>query len=86
MRVQPVHNTRPHAWSPPCFLGMDAWMTSKLNVALIRKLHGPLVCLAYFVHMIPNGMCTTGHWQTTGRLVQELNVCTVCFPSFSIAF
>ena len=24
------------------------------------------------------GVCTTGHWRTSGRLVQELNVCTVC--------
>ena len=23
------------------------------------------------------GVCTTGHWQMSGRLVQELNVCTV---------
>ena len=29
-----------------------------------------------FFDMIPNGVCTTGYWQTSGRLVQELNVCT----------
>ena len=74
---QPGHNARPHAWSPTSFLGMDAWMTSKLNVALIRKLHGSLMRLAYFFDMKPNGVCTTGHWQKSGRLVQELNVCTV---------
>ena len=77
MRGQPGHKTRPHAWSPPSVQGMGAWMTSKLNVALIRNLRGSLMCLAYFFDMIPNGVCTTAHWQTSGRLVQELNVCTV---------
>ena len=27
--------------------------------------------------MLPMGFCITMHWQTSGRLVQELNVCTV---------
>ena len=36
----PGHNTRPYARLPPSFLSMDAWITSQLNVALIRKLLG----------------------------------------------
>ena len=43
---------RMHDRTPDChtfFLGFDACMTSQLNVALIRKLHGPLKCLAYFL-------------------------------------
>ena len=56
MLGQPGHNTRPHAWSPPSFLGMNAWMTSKLNAALIRTLRGSLMCLAYFFDMVPNGV------------------------------
>ena len=27
--------------------------------------------------MLSMGVCTTRHWQAPGRLVQELNVCTV---------
>ena len=33
---------------PDCFLAMDAWMTSQLSVALIRKLCGSLICLALY--------------------------------------
>ena len=43
------HNKRPHARLPPSFLGMDAWMTSQLNVALIHKLRASLMCLVYFL-------------------------------------
>ena len=32
------------------------------------------MCLAYLFDM---GVCTTSHWQMSGRLVQELNVFTV---------
>ena len=48
MRGQPGHNTRLHARLPRGFLGMKAWMTSQLNVALICELPGSLMCLAYF--------------------------------------
>ena len=38
----------------PSFLGMDAWMTSQLNVALIRKLLIVLLlCLAHFLTCYP---------------------------------
>ena len=33
--------------------------------------------LGSFFNMLSVGFCTTRHWQTSGRLVQELNVCTV---------
>ena len=33
--------------------------------------------LAYFIGMLSTGVCTPRHQQTSGRLVQELNVCTV---------
>ena len=74
---QPRHTILPHARLPPSFLGMDARMTSKLNLALIHKLRGSLINLAYFFDMLAIGVCTTRHWQASGRLVQELNVCTV---------
>ena len=33
--------------------------------------------LCLYSNMLSLGVCTTRHWQTSGRLVQELNVCTV---------
>ena len=33
--------------------------------------------LAYFIGMLSTGVCTPRHQQTSGRLVKELNVCTV---------
>ena len=46
------YNTRPYAQLPPSNLGMDARMTSQLNVALIRKLRGLCVCLPYLLNVI----------------------------------
>ena len=77
MRGQPAHNTRPQARLTPSFLAMNAWMTSQLNAALICKLSRALMRLDYHFDMIIMGVCTTRHCQTSGRLVQELNVCTV---------
>ena len=37
MPGQPGHSTRPHARSPPSFQGMDAWMTSQLNVDFVTR-------------------------------------------------
>ena len=72
---QPVHNARLYAQLPGSFLSMDSWMTSQLKVALIRKLCGPLMYLAYFFDMSAMGVIATSHWQTSGWLVQEF--CTV---------
>ena len=77
---QPGDNTRPYARLPPSCVGMGVWMTSQLKVSLIRKLHGSLMCSAHDFDMLFMGVCTTEHWQTSGRLVQELNVCTVYVP------
>ena len=77
MREQAGHDTRPHARLPPSFLGIVAWMNSHRNVALIRKLRGPLVCVAYSIDMLSVGVCTARHCQTSIRLMQESNVCTV---------
>ena len=77
MRGQSGHNTRPDTRLPPIFLGMDAWMTSQLNVALARKLRGLFICLACNFEVLVMGVFTTRQWKTSGRLVQELNVSTV---------
>ena len=77
--------SRIHDRTPDClpiFLGMDACMTSQLNVALIRMLRGPLKCLAYFLDMPFMVVCTARHWQTYGRRLQKLKVCTVFYLIF----
>ena len=35
--------------------------------------------LGIFFDILCMGVFSTGHWQISGRLVQELNVCTVCY-------
>ena len=46
--------------------------------ALIWKVRGSLICLAFsFFDILDMVVCITGHWQSTGRLMQELNVLTV---------
>ena len=49
----PRHNTQPHFRLVPSFLHMYTWMTSQLNVDLICKLRGPLMCLAIFFKCYP---------------------------------
>ena len=68
-------NTRLHARLPSSFLGMDAWMTSKLNVALVRK-QRVIYMLELCFDISSMGVCTARHWQMSGRLVQEIKVCT----------
>ena len=63
------------------FMGMDAWMIVQLNGALIRKLRGSLMCLAC-IDMLSMSVFTIRHWQSIGRLVQELDACTVHVRSF----
>ena len=74
MRGQSGHNTQPDTRLPPIFLGMDAWMISQMNVALTR---GSLMCLACVFDVLAMNVFTIRQWRTAGRLVQELDVCTV---------
>ena len=62
-----------HDPKPDCHPVSVALMPPELKVALIRKLRGSLMCLVYCFDMLSMGVCTTTHWQTSGRLVQELN-------------
>ena len=73
MPGQSGHNTRLHAQLPPSFLDMDTCTTSQLNVVLVRK----LLCAWFIFDTLSISVCTTSHRQTSGQLVQELNVCTV---------
>ena len=58
--TMPSHNTRPHIRLSPIFLGMDACMTSQLNVDLICKLSGASMCLTSFfdIHVIHWCLCS----------------------------
>ena len=73
MPGQPGHDTRLYAQLQPSFLDMDACTTSQLNVVLVRK---PL-CAWFIFDTMSIRVCTTSHRQTSGRLVQEFNVCIV---------
>ena len=42
--------------------------------------------LGLFLDMLSMGFYTTRHWQKSGRLVQELDVCTVYYPFCSKTF
>ena len=45
-----------------------------------------IAMLGLFFDMLSMGICTTRHWQMFGRLVQELNVCTVYQLIFDIKY
>ena len=67
-----------HFCTPDCRPASWTWMTSQLNIILIHQLCGSFSdVLSLFSDMLSMGVCTTKHWQMSGRLVQELNVCTV---------
>ena len=53
---------------------MDELITER---TLICKLHGSFMRLAHLFDMLAMGVCATRHCQAAGRLVQELDVCTV---------
>ena len=44
------------------------------------KRRGWLMSLDYFFDILSMGVCTTRHWQTSGRLVQKTKVSTVDVP------
>ena len=75
MREHQGHRTRPHTRLP---LISRAWMRPQdyHNRTLIRPLRGVIDVHGFF-NMLSIGVCTTRHWQMSGRLVQELNACTV---------
>ena len=81
MPRHPGHNTRPHARLRPCFQGMDATtgpsdlITERSfdsQATLVIDVFG-LFCWQFMHWVFP----TTRYWQTSSRLVQELNVCSV---------
>ena len=77
MHGQRGHKARLHAQFPS-FQGMEAWITSQLNVAnLISKLVTWVIdVLGLPFDIVSMGLYTARYWQTSGRLVQELDVGT----------
>ena len=57
-----IHD-RLHA-APPSFLGIDAWMTSKLNVALISQVTWVIYVLGLFWHVI--------HWYLYNQALADV--------------
>ena len=68
--ARPIATHFPH----PC---IDAWMTLQLKQRVL------FVRLSYFLDMLSMGVCITRRWQTTSRIMQELNSCTTS-PSLYI--
>ena len=77
MRGQPDQNTRLHARLPPSFQGMNHVDDLKTERSLDVPAMWVIDVLVLFFDMLFMGVCTTRHWQTSGRLVKKLNVCTV---------
>ena len=69
----PWHNTRLHALVPPRFLGMDD-LTIEHSIDL--QATWIIGVLGICFDLLFLSVCTTKLWQTSGRMVQELNVCT----------
>ena len=68
------HNTRPHTRLPSSFLVTDNLKTEcsfGLQATCVIGVPG------LFFDMLFMSACTTRYWQTSGRLVQVLNECTV---------
>ena len=77
MPGHPGHITQPYDRLPVTYMGMDAWMTSQPGNTFYLQATWFIDVPGLFSDMLPIGVCTTVHWHTYGRLVQELNVCTV---------
>ena len=75
MLGQPGHKTQPPARLVPSFLGKDACMTSQLNV-FSSQATWVIDVLGLFFDILSMGVLNR-HWHTSGRLVQEFNLCTV---------
>ena len=76
MRGQPGHkNDRtPNCHQFPGRGGMEDLATES---SFDWQATGIIAMLGLFLDMLSMVVCTTRHWQTSGRLVQELNICTV---------
>ena len=70
----PGHITRPHATQFPGHGCMD---DLKTELCLDSQATWVIDVFGFFFDNLSMGVCTTRNWQMSGRLVQELNACTV---------
>ena len=73
MRGHPKHNTWPQARLSPNLLGMDDLTTER---SFDSQDTWSLMCSDYIFYISFIGDCTTSHWRTSGRLMEESNACT----------
>ena len=69
----PGHNTRPHArfHGYGCMDDLTTELSFDSQGTWVIGVH------SLYLDMLTTGVCTTRHWQTSGRLLQKLNICTV---------
>ena len=70
----PGHNTQPHIQLPSSFLVMDDLTTER---GFDSQATWVIDVPGLFLDMLSMGVCATRRWKMSGRLVQELNSCTV---------
>ena len=70
-----------HDCTPDCDLVSWAWNFCMYDLTTLRRFHLQATSViggaGLFFEMLSMCVCTTRRQQTSGRLVQELNVCTV---------
>ena len=76
MQGQSGHKTQWNTQLPSSYLGIDDLST---ECSFDSQDTWVIDVLALFLDISSMGVCTTRHWQTSGRLVHELNVCTVLY-------
>ena len=68
-----------HDHTPNCHSVCWVWMRPQVpGLTIERSLDSQVTCvidILFFLTMLSMGIFTSTHWQTSGRLVQELNVC-----------
>ena len=64
------------------FLGIDVWITAITERSFDSQATCVIDGFGLFSWYLGMGVYTTRHWQTSGRLVQKLNVCTVVQKKF----
>ena len=81
-----------HDRTPDCHPGHVCMVDLTTERSFDSQVTWVIDVLGLFFDILSVGVCTTRYWQTSGGLVQELNVCTVstemrcCFLSSSVFF
>ena len=76
MRGQARHDARPRRPTATQFLRQGCMGDFTNLHSFDSQATGVMDVLGSFFDMLSMGVCTTTHWHTSGRLVQNLNICT----------